>query len=225
MSTFSAERPHWDKAVLRRDLRARRRDFSRADQDRAAASIARILAAEVPAEGLVAGYAPMPGEPDVWPFLTYHGTGGGSVLLPITPHDPDDRQLRWGAWAPGDALSDHGRLPIRQPHPPAGGALSTGEVRARAVAGAVPLVVLVPCLAVDAEGFRLGQGGGYYDSAWGPQAAELPQPGTLFAPRAGDTRLIGVVYTHEVLPAGTFRAEEHDLRLTEIVTDSGVLRL
>jgi 5-formyltetrahydrofolate cyclo-ligase len=59
-----------------------------------------------------------------------------------------DRHLDFRAWVPGDRLEpgDHGTW-----HPAATAPL------------VVPQVVLVPLLAFDRRGFRLGYGGGYYD--------------------------------------------------------------
>lgn len=227
-----------DKSALRRCLQARRRDLSAADRRDAAEVIARALGAQIPPEALVAGYAPVTGEPDVWPFLHHHGSqrgNGGQVYLPITPEVAGDRTLRWGSWSPGDTLTTHPRLPLSEPDPRAGAVLGTSDLYAHAVATKRPLVVLVPCLAVDPSGFRLGQGGGYYDSAWGPQAVgwapqSSPAGGSLtdlksHDPQQGSLRLIGVVYSREILSPGSFQAEGHDLRLSEIVSEDGFLRL
>ena len=71
-----------------------------------------------------------------------------------------------------------------------------------------PAAVLVPVLAFDAEGFRLGYGGGYYDRT----LAELRNRGDVLA--------IGIAYAGqetEPLPR-----EPHDQKLDMVVTEHGV---
>lgn len=67
--------------------------------------------------------------------------------------------------------------------------------------------MLVPALAVDRSGVRLGRGGGFYDRS-------LP----LCTPRA---RLVAVVRDDEVLDA--LPAEPHDVRMTHALTPVGGL--
>lgn len=70
--------------------------------------------------------------------------------------------------------------------------------------------VLVPALAVDRRGVRLGRGGGHYDRS-------LPLVGE-------PTELIGVVRDRELVDE--LPSEEHDVRLTGVLTPSrGVVRL
>jgi 5,10-methenyltetrahydrofolate synthetase len=65
---------------------------------------------------------------------------------------------------------------------------------------------VVPCVAVDAEGHRLGAGKGFYDRTW----ASLP------ADRRALT-LVGVCFEQARLP--TPFGEPHDLRLDWVVTE------
>jgi 5-formyltetrahydrofolate cyclo-ligase len=75
-----------------------------------------------------------------------------------------------------------------------------------AIAGAD--VVLVPALAVDARGMRLGRGGGSYDRALA---------------RVGDARpMLALLYDGECLVA--VPAEAHDRPVTAVVTPSEVFR-
>jgi 5-formyltetrahydrofolate cyclo-ligase len=69
-------------------------------------------------------------------------------------------------------------------------------------------LVLVPALAVDRAGTRLGQGGGWYD-----RALRFAAPGAL---------KLGVCYPHEVLAAGTLPREAHDVPLDGALTAAGV---
>jgi len=69
-------------------------------------------------------------------------------------------------------------------------------------------LVLVPALAVDRSGTRLGRGGGWYDRALGHLA-----PGSV---------VLAVVYPQEVWPAGALPRENHDQSVDGVLTWFGV---
>ncbi len=92
----------------------------------------------------VAGFWPLPGEIDLRPLLLALAGRGHLILLPETP--PRGERLRFRRWRPGDALVP-GRWGTSHPEG----------------AEAEPDFVLVPLLAWDGVGRRLGYGGGYYD--------------------------------------------------------------
>jgi 5-formyltetrahydrofolate cyclo-ligase len=95
---------------------------------------------------MVSGYYPMEGE--IWPLplMAALRSGGHSLALPIMQGKAEPLLFR--AWAPGDPLLPGG-WGIRQPAP------NRPEV--------LPDILLVPLLAFDGDGYRLGYGGGYYD--------------------------------------------------------------
>ena len=97
-------------------------------------------------------------------------------------------QLGFRAWRPSDPLVAG---PFRVPEP-AGGA----PVR--------PDVLLVPLLAFDAAGYRLGQGGGHYDRT----LAELPH-----------ARTIGLAFAAQRVE--TIPRDRFDRRLDVVVTEAG----
>lgn len=72
----------------------------------------------------------------------------------------------------------------------------------------VPDVVLVPCVGYTAEGYRIGYGGGYFDR-W---LAAHP-----------DATAVGVAWSGSEVDAAAFAAQPHDLALTLIVTERGVV--
>ncbi|HMO08211.1 MAG TPA: 5-formyltetrahydrofolate cyclo-ligase [Paracoccaceae bacterium] len=175
-----------DKAALRRAMAAARGIAHAAGQGDAADRLAGVLA---PFAGQVlSGYWPMRSEIDPRPALAAHR---GPVCLPVTP--PRGQPLLFRAWTPGAALV-----------PGAFGTLvPEGPER-------TPRVLVVPLLAFDRRGYRLGYGGGYYDR-------------TLAALRAaGPCTAIGFAFAaQEVDEVPT---EPTDEPLDLIVTEAGVIR-
>jgi 5-formyltetrahydrofolate cyclo-ligase len=96
--------------------------------------------------GYVSGYYPMEGE--IWPLplMAALKAKGHSLALPVMQGKAEPLVFR--AWTPGDPLIP-GVWGIRQPAP------DRPEI--------LPDIVLVPLLAFDARGYRLGYGGGFYD--------------------------------------------------------------
>lgn len=139
------------KQALRRQIRARRRARSEPDRDQVAHGLADVVQEmpEVRAAHCVALYASMPGEPGTGPLRQALRRRGLRVLLPVVLEDLD---LDW-------AEDDGADQPSRRGGPHPGGPRLGPE----AVADAD--VVVVPALAVDSHGRRIGQGGGSYDRA------------------------------------------------------------
>jgi 5-formyltetrahydrofolate cyclo-ligase len=179
-----------DKAALRARLRGRRRQREAAAL--AAAGVALAEHAHALRAAAVAGFVGVRGEPPTLPLLDALRDHGTRVLLPRLLHDMD---LEWVEYAGSDALRD-GPRGLLEPVGPALGAA--------AIAGAE--VVLVPALAVDRRGHRLGQGGGSYDRA---------------LPRTHGLR-IAVVFADEVLEA--VPVEPHDAVVDGVLTEHGLER-
>jgi 5-formyltetrahydrofolate cyclo-ligase len=143
-----------EKQRLRVAMRARRAAIGPAVRARAAAALVAIWRRERPvlavhagghAVGL-AGFWPLGDEIDARPLLGALHDEGFQTALPVTP--PFAGPLLFRRWAPSTVLVD--------------GPFGTSEPAATEPA-LEPDVLLVPLLAVDADGFRLGYGGGYYD--------------------------------------------------------------
>jgi 5-formyltetrahydrofolate cyclo-ligase len=155
------------------------------------ADLARHLLASVrlPAAAIVAGVWPMPGEIDLRPLMRTLHARGNRIVLPETP--PRGHPLLFRQWFPG-APMQAGRFGTVHP---------TGPQLA-------PEVVLVPFVAFDQRGMRLGYGGGYYDRT----LAELP--GVL---------TIGCGFAAQEVPA--VPCGVHDVRLDIIATERGIIDL
>ena len=199
-------------AELRAELR-RRRGALDADA-RAAAS--RELADrlidldELATAGTLATYLPTDGELDPNLGLDRLRSRGWRVALPIIDAD---RSMRFARWDPGTTLAPN-RFGIDEPAPP------IVEV------GIDELdVVLVPCVAVDPDGNRLGFGAGFYDRAFARPtltrpALTRPAPDATTPPRRAV--LVGVV--HDVQVVDRIEPDPWDVPMDLIVTGARVRR-
>ncbi len=135
------------KATLRREATARR-DALPADARQAAAEViaARTFPLAVAPRVIVSGFMPLGNEINPLPLMRKLVAEGARLALPIVAGRGMPLVMR--AWAFGEPLSP-GVWGIRQPPPEA------AEVE--------PDILLVPLLAFDRSGHRVGYGGGYYD--------------------------------------------------------------
>jgi 5-formyltetrahydrofolate cyclo-ligase len=103
---------------------------------------------EVKDASCLAGYVSMPGEPGTQPLLAALSARGTRVLLPLLQVDFD---LGWATYEPGALAS--ARFGISEP---TGVPLGLNAINDASL-------VICPGLAGDAQGHRLGRGGGSYD--------------------------------------------------------------
>ncbi|MER7683801.1 5-formyltetrahydrofolate cyclo-ligase [Streptomyces sp. NPDC097610] len=149
----------------------------------------------------VAAYVSVGSEPGTLALLDALHARGVRVLLPVLMADND---LDWGAYAGEGSLERvrHGsRMALLEP---AGERLGPEAVQEADA-------VLLPGLAVDRRGMRLGRGGGSYDRV----LARLEHAGA-------DPALVVLLYDAEVVEH--VPAEPHDRPVHAVVTPSGVRR-
>jgi 5-formyltetrahydrofolate cyclo-ligase len=186
-----------DKAAMRAAVMAARRALPATQREQAARGLAaRVLSLpEAASAGTVAAYVSVGTEPGTGPLLRALHARGTRVLLPVLRADLD---LDWAPYTGERDLVSTGRG-LREP--------AATRLGRDAVTGAD--LVVVPALAVDNSGRRLGRGGGSYDRV----LARLT-PGTAVA---------ALLHDGEVLTA--VPAEGHDRTVTVAVTPSAVLRV
>jgi 5-formyltetrahydrofolate cyclo-ligase len=178
-----------EKQVLRTALRVRRTEAARAGSAAAGALAERFLAAiEIAPEAVIAGYWPIDDEIDVRMLLNRLRALSHDIALPVVVGA--GRPLAFRRWQEDEALAD-GPFGTRQPPDSA--------------AAVMPVVVIVPLLAFDRCGYRLGYGGGYYDRT----LAALRRRRRVVA--------VGVAYAAQEVPV--VPRERDDEALDWIVTD------
>ncbi|MFJ8211081.1 5-formyltetrahydrofolate cyclo-ligase [Streptomyces sp. NPDC096033] len=192
-----------EKAALRRELLAARRSLSPESRRTAARALARSALAlpELAGARTVAAYVSVGAEPGTRELLDALRDAGKRVLLPLLLPDND---LDWAAYEGPGSLAEAahpGKMRLLEPSgPPLG---------PQAVTGAD--AVLLPGLAVDRRGMRLGRGGGSYDRV----LARLERAGAHPA-------LVVLLYDEEVV--ARVPEEPHDHPVQAVATPSGVVR-
>lgn len=161
------------------------------------AQLIRHLPAVVDGARVVAAYVPIRTEPGSPEMLEVLDELCATVLLPVVHTGPagEHLPLQWGRYVPGGLRT--ARFGLTEPAGPALPASTLAEAQ----------VVLVPALAVDRRGVRLGRGGGFYD-----RSLPLCAPGT---------RLVAVVRDGDILDE--LPSEAHDVRMTHALTPGGGL--
>lgn len=183
------------KAALRDQLLAARRhvaDDVRATEARQLCERLEALESMVTSNSTICAYVPVGTEPGSIEMLDMLLRRTERVLLPVarTAADNTPLPLSWGEYRPGTLTTGRwGLLEPPQPWLPSSALAQAG-------------VVLVPALAVDRRGARLGRGRGFYDRSLGG--------------RDPHARLIAVVRDAEVLDE--VPADTHDIPMTHALT-------
>lgn len=142
-----------------------------------------------PSKGsVIAGYWPAGGECDARVIMGESLRRGYQCALPVVQRG--SRILRFSSYA-NESVLQSGVFGI---HEPAG----QGDI--------MPDIVIVPLLAFDGQGHRLGQGGGYYDATLAVLRAQKP------------VIAVGLAYAQQECQDGAFVVEDHDQKLDWILT-------
>jgi 5-formyltetrahydrofolate cyclo-ligase len=179
------------KAELRAAITARRQDLTDASRDAAGDAIAATGLAQWSGCDTVAAYLSFGTEPPTWQLVGQLQREGVRVIVPVVK----GADLGWAEFTDADAVRP-GRLGAPEPTGPQLGpdALRRAEV------------VVVPALAVDRTGVRLGRGRGYYDRAL----------------TRATGRIVAVIYDDELMPR--LPCEPHDRLVDEVLRPCGLSR-
>lgn len=183
-----------DKQSLRRMIRLRRKmlspDYRRQAERRVCAQLSRFLR-----KGRrIGGYLATGAELDITPVLWRAMRQRARVFLPVIPER--SRRLWFSLLGTADRWYRHPHYPLLEY---AGSVLRAEHLD----------VLFVPCLAVDADGYRLGQGGGFYDTS-------------LHAARSRRPLLVGVGF--DCQRVDRVPREPWDICLDYLITESGLHR-
>jgi 5-formyltetrahydrofolate cyclo-ligase len=156
----------------------------------------------LPAAGSIAAYVSFAGEPGTAHIRQFAATQGLRVAMPIIR---PDYILDW-AWDTVETAP--GRNYVGVPEP-------TGEVVAHGADGIVSLhcrIMLVPALAADSRGLRMGKGGGFYDRLLADLETREARP-----------LLVAVVHDDEVVDE--LPVEDHDHPVDAVLTPTRIIRI
>lgn len=189
------------RAQLRTDMTGRRRALNASERLAAADGVARSLERlpEFVVDPLVAGYWAVRGEVPLNLAVARLLARGQHYFLPVLARTPP-RSLRFAQYTSGAALAPN-RYGIPEPADVAN-ALTPQQLD----------VVLVPLLAFDAQGNRLGTGGGFYDAAF----AFLREQ-----PRPARPLLVGIGYAFQQVES--LQAQAWDVRMDYIATENELI--
>ncbi len=177
------------KAELRREVVARRSSLPAAVRSAAAETIAgRPFPVPFPGGAIVSGFMPLQNEIDALPLMHKLAGQGARLALPVVIGRGMPLLLR--AWDFGEPLAP-GPWGIREP--------------TASAASVEPDIVLVPLVAFDRAGHRIGYGAGFYDQTLTRLRARKP------------VIAVGVAFAMQEIPAvpATASDERLDLMLTE----------
>ena len=201
----SADDISLDKDILRSQIRPRRltarshrgEHGQQQMQELFTAHILDAVAQRLHSPGTIAAYLPTKSEPPIIEALTRLHKDGHRILVPVVR---PGRKLAWVHW---DLTIEHPLSPMGIPEP------EGEEQDERAFVDAD--LRLIPALAFDAGGHRLGQGGGYYDRI-------IP----LLSAQQLEEQSIGIVFSDEIYEAVPY--DQWDAILPVILTEQGIYR-
>ena len=182
---------HDVKRRLRKFAKTKRSEVYSVKAERVAQNwLVEYICQQIPATRHVASYWPIQSEISPTGAVRKLTTLGYPLCLPVVWQK--NQPLKFRTWQVGEKLmvGDYG-VAI-----PSGGDW------------VVPSLIVVPLLAFDEKGFRLGYGGGYYDRT----LAQLK--------RAGNVKAIGFAFADQICPS--VPTDDYDYRLDSIITEQGI---
>jgi len=183
------------KKIIRRDAIVRRDALPALERAAAAATIAaRPFPLAIAAGVILSGFSPLKSEINPVPLMRRLSDLGAGLALPVVTGKGKPLMMR--AWVFGEPL-DSGVWGIREPKPEA--------------AEVAPDILLVPLLAFDRNGNRVGYGAGYYDMTIAKLRALKP------------VTAIGIAFAAQEIPS--VPVTPRDARLDLVLTEREVIDL
>lgn len=144
------------RSIQRQRIRKQRRELPEAERLERAIRLAQQVSRTplVRNSRHIAAYLAEDGEMDTWPLLEILWSAGKTIYLPVLACYPQ-RHLWFSAFTPGQNLV-HNRYGILEPE----------RAHRRRIRPTALDLVLMPLVAFDTAGYRLGMGGGYYDRSF-----------------------------------------------------------
>lgn len=185
--------------ALRSAMRRARKELSPEQLQQAGAALrAHICALPEYADAQrISAYFAIRGEMDLGPLIERASTDGKQIYLPVLDGD----YLLFAPWAPGEALEKRA-LGLLEPAVPREAMITPRELD----------LALVPLVAFDTSGNRLGMGGGFYDRSFAFLHEEM----------ADKPVFCGIA--HELQRVDALDAESWDVPLKLIATERTVYR-
>ncbi|MWC30383.1 5-formyltetrahydrofolate cyclo-ligase [Paenibacillus sp. MMS18-CY102] len=194
------------KPELRKAMKAKRDALSAAERDQRSVAACGRLAQLLESTGVSAVfvYIQLRSELDTSPLIEWCWSNGVATAVPCCESDGRTMALYWiRSW---DGLMP-GAYGIREPNPAA--ATPCGNTF-------VPGAVIVPGLAFDRTGGRLGYGAGYYDRYYDALQAAVAAEGGAMPP------WIGLGYEAQLVEQ--VPTDGHDAYMDAIVTEQAIYR-
>lgn len=184
------------KDELRRAFRARRRGLTPPQREAQDAAINRFVIELVGKTGAksISAFLAFDGEPDLRPALNHLSASGLGIALPVITGHTTGKTLQFRAWHPEGELRRNA-FGIDEPE-------SEGLVHLRDLD-----LVLIPLVAWDRKGNRLGMGAGYYDRA--------------LAALAGFDRPMRIGVGYSLQQTDKLPEEPWDVRMHGVITENG----
>lgn len=182
-----------DKAEIRRQVRAAAKEFTEKERLLISTTVCETLLqhARIEEAETVIAFSPLPDEIDIFPMVRDLYSRGKEILLPRVVSDEDMVLCRYS----GEGSMSVGRYGIREPF---GEEVTVCQLLSKA-SSAKGVVAIVPGVAFDSLGHRVGRGKGYYDRF----LSSLP------------IYTIGVCFPYQLFDSVPF--ESHDKVLDEVI--------
>ena len=184
------------KTLLRAQMKAVRAEASRKEPGAGTAAAEHLPQSYLGRFSVVAGYQPMGSEIDPSALLARFAAAGAQIVLPRTAPKGSGLPLSFHLWSPGQSLVKS--------------AFGVAEPSPEAVL-LDPDLVIVPMLAFDGHGHRMGYGQGHYDRTLEALRTRYP--------------LVAIGLAFEAQRVASVPREDHDQPLDGILTQMRYMAL